>query len=819
MRREFNLIFWLGIVFFLGVSGLAGWCLLQLHNEIQLREETSLIEDKLGEVYDTLLEADVTFLILKNFQDENDVKKLLKLTKQARRQVNELSKMVHTTSNIHKDVLELREMVVEKSNLSEKLILNLDLEAPEPFERVLVLQDDLLLTHKVNEKIKSIEAFVVTNLEKHRAYVDRYFSLNMITIAGAVLMTFFFFLTFARLVFSEIERRQTLEKELRQAQEAAIQASNLKSQFLATVSHEIRTPLNGIIGMSELLRERVSGEAEKYTVILQNSGRTLLRIVNDILDFSKIEANKINFEIQEVKISHLLEAAIELFALQANNKKIILSCSYDLSLENIFATDGGRLSQILHNLINNALKFTEVGDVEVNARVVADTGSEIRAYFSVCDTGPGVAPDKAQLIFEPFYQTETHHQHVGTGLGLAISKKLVEHMGGKMGFTNRPKGGSQFWFEMPFRKIKDDQGMRTAIKVKSISQHQLAEPVQKFMNEFCTKNHIAYRNLESINSTNQLGDGDFLFTDVTTAEALADTASRFKVFGVSFSPFSTTKVINVLSLPLSFERLWRTLRAAPVSSLTSEIDSTANRSLTAPASEILLVEDNETNQILVKTQGEQLGYQMQVVADGQECLALLQTKNFGLILMDCRMPVMDGFEATRKIRELEARRGAARTPIIAMTANASEEDRQKCITTGMDDYLAKPFEIATLESMLKQWLPLQLPEVNWAVLEGLAKKMNGEVVLRLIESFKSSLAKSIVEFESFADEKKWIDFASSAHRLKSSAAALGAERLASLCQKAEDQQTQTDEVSAELVRQITECCRAALVEFKNQNRF
>jgi len=142
MRREFNLIFWIGIVFFLGVSGLAGWSLLQLHNEIQLREETSLIEDKLGELYDTLLEADVTFLILKNFQDENDVKKLLKQLKQARRQVDELSKMVQVKSNIHHDVMDLREMVVEKVTLSEKLILNIDLEAPEPFERVLVLQDD-----------------------------------------------------------------------------------------------------------------------------------------------------------------------------------------------------------------------------------------------------------------------------------------------------------------------------------------------------------------------------------------------------------------------------------------------------------------------------------------------------------------------------------------------------------------------------------------------------------------------------------------------------------------------------------------------------
>ncbi len=729
MRREFNIIFWLGIIFFLGVSGLAGWSLLQLHNEIQLREETSRIEDKLGDLYDTLLEADVTFLILRNSEDESDMNKLLKLTKVARRQVDDLSNMVNLKSQIHGQVNDLHQMVVEKVNLSDKLMSNLDLEAPEPFERALVIQDDLLLTQKVNEKIKTIEAHVLGNLEKHRAYVGRYFSVNMITIASAVMMTFFFFLTFARLVSGEIDRRQSLEKDLRQAQEAAIQASNLKSQFLATVSHEIRTPLNGIIGMSEILADRVSGEAAKYAQILQGSGRTLLRIVNDILDFSRIEANRVEFEMQEVQLSAVLESAIELYSLQAKTKNIELSCTYDPRLQNYFAADGARLSQVVHNLVSNAIKFTDTGTVEVLGEIITGSNDEFRVKVSVNDTGPGIEEDKLGLVFEPFYQTKAHHQHEGTGLGLAISKKLVEQMGGSIGFIRRAPTGSQFWFEIVLRKIKESSAAGASAEGPAV--RFVARPM---------------------------------------------------------GPLAENGVLQPIAQGLN-------------------------------ARDVLLIEDNPTNQILAQAQIEQLGHLVHVASNGEEGVIAARDREFSLILMDCRMPVLDGFEATRRIREGELELNRKRVPIVAMTANVLEEDRQRCIAAGMDDYLAKPFVISTLRKVFDKWLPSAVEAVDWATLADLEGKLSRDVVVKLIKSFILTLPATMNEINDAYESKDYAQFAALAHRLKSSAAALGARRLAEICERAEKQGHYSSRIDADLYEEFTAEFVKVLSEFKNQKKY
>ncbi len=792
---------------FVLVSSLSAWRLVQLHNEIRLRDQTSAVEQKLTDLYTTLLNADVTFLVLRDTGAVAEARKLLRLIAQARTSVTQLTNMVPPGSPIRSEVLRLDKMVSEKLSLSERVTLNINFNSGEPFQRVLVIKNDLLLTEKVNETIQSIEAYLITNLDRHRAHVDRYFDVNLLSIGATATVAFALMLTFAGLVWSEIRRRRLLEADLRQAQQAAIHASELKSQFLATVSHEVRTPLNGIIGMSELLQQRLKGEAGQFASVIQASGRTLLRIVNDLLDFSKIEANKLNVEIQEVRLNQILETAVDLFNPRAAQKRLRIYCSYPIEFNDLYASDGVRISQIIQNLLSNAVKFTQKGFVELKGQIVATQEELLTLRFEVADTGPGIDSVQSASIFEPFFQIKPDFQNEGTGLGLAITKRLVDLLGGRIGLQSRPEVGSLFWFELPLRRLKREFSIATlALKEKRISSYQLLPEDVAFLRRMA-----GYLGGEYVESLQQLKPDDFVFT---YKEHLKNLDVKAEIWLIGFETDLASSDRRHIGYALSPGRFIKALvRRSATEPVVQPVTASPVDSI---AGSILLVEDNPTNQLLAKTQLEQLGYRVEVASNGAECLESLRKNSYRLILMDCRMPVMDGFEVTRRIREREQAERLARMPIIAMTAHALEDDRQRCLAAGMDDHIAKPTDVHRLHRLIQKWAPDYSVVIDSAVVSDLEAKTSKQVVNRLFRSFYDTLSQGCTQFETLSSRRDWAALGSLCHQLRSAAAAVGALVLSRSLERVENIVEQKMEPETRDIEELVRLSKSVLEELNRR---
>ncbi|MCA9535793.1 MAG: response regulator [Myxococcales bacterium] len=561
--------------------------------------------------------------------------------------------------------------------------------------------------------------------------------------------------TIVGLAYQGEEARRMLEaqtRDLAEARDAALDSARAKGRFLANMSHEIRTPLNGIVGMLSLLRRTPLGrDQSEYLNEVLRSSELLMAIVNDILDVSKIEAGAVELELVAFDIAQLIEEVASAHAATAQNRGIELIADVDANLPKQVVGDPLRVRQIVTNLVSNALKFTVAGEVVVAARVVANVpDGRVRLRLAVSDTGVGIPADKLGSIFNAFSQadTSTTRRFGGTGLGLSICRQLVELMGGVLDVTSEPGQGSCFSFELELEKedLRSTRGVtvnprlwEARVLVMDASE-RMRLTLQSQLGAWGVETELAPSPKEAMRLARARADRDqapfdVAIVDVTSlgrpvtraaqelgavlaplgtvmvamGSALGELRQQLPLFGFAADlpkPIHRNRLLEALNVALASAPIYPS--ASPsLQELTEGLPLSSNPpgpADVAPSGQrVLVVEDNETNQRVAVAQLRALGYATDVVGDGVDAVRALGRADHGYscVLMDGQMPAMDGYEATREVRALEARTGRARVPIVALTANAMPGDRERAIDSGMDAYLAKPFTLAQLEAVLQ----------------------------------------------------------------------------------------------------------------------
>ncbi len=545
-------------------------------------------------------------------------------------------------------------------------------------------------------------------------------------------------------IVRDITQRIRAEAATRLARDRALEATKLKSQFLATMSHEIRTPINAVIGMSELLLEgELIPEQREYAQTVRDSANALLAIINDILDFSKLEAGKMTLDAYSFSPVLAVEGAAEILASEARRKGLSLVTYIAPEVPDNLLGDANRLRQILLNLIGNAIKFTRDGGIVVHARVARETDTDVVLHVSVADTGIGLSETTRQRLFEAFVQADgsTSRQFGGTGLGLSISRRLVDMMGGEIGVESVEGMGATFWFTVTFARGEADTTPTPERPIYLPPMRCLAiddDPdaraiVERYLRTWglrCDEAEDAAQGLAMLEEAAAAGtpydvalcdlklpdrDGIELARAIRSQPELDHT--RFILVTAYDEPGRGADAIAngyaaYLRKPFRRAALYEALLAvnrgaAPVvpeelyaRDLDREGPAVAHD---GQSLRILLVEDHPVNRKLVRKQLEKLGYSgVESVNDGAEAIDATARTNYDLVLMDCQMPVVDGFAATRAIRSREETTGE-HVPIVALTANALEGDREACLAAGMDAYLSKPVQLADLRSVIASY--------------------------------------------------------------------------------------------------------------------
>ncbi|MEM9401173.1 MAG: response regulator [Pseudomonadota bacterium] len=526
--------------------------------------------------------------------------------------------------------------------------------------------------------------------------------------------------------FKELVTKLDLARhDLEEARDEAVAYALSKSEFLARMSHEIRTPMNGVVGMTELLKNtELTDHQSRCVRTIGESGSTLLSLINDILDFSKIDAGKMTMESADVNLRELLEETVEGFAEHASRKGLELVSNISADVNAIVQTDPTRLRQVIVNLLGNALKFTKAGEVvlTVGADAVDD---ELTAHFSICDTGVGIRAEARESVFEAFSQEDssTTRMYGGTGLGLAISNQIVGQMGGELLLDSTEGEGSSFSFSlcMPLvrrvgsrtllmkdrRVIVVDDNASARIALSHLLQHLGADVhTAAGLAELPELVAADIPDLLLVDGRQRLLDDAIHLRELMSskmAPSLIFASPITDMFdGGEMTLWSAdtciTKPIRLGDLESALMNATGTYTSMPVE------DQAQDDDLIPLEGRILLAEDNAVNQMVAVGILQHLGLDPVVANNGQEAVDMFIADDFDVILMDCQMPVLDGFKATQAIREWEKRHQHERIPIIALTANAMATDRQLCIYAGMDDYLAKPFKPEELRGLLETWL-------------------------------------------------------------------------------------------------------------------